>query len=158
MPMATAVYTNHVRSYKKDDDSDDDDQYITSQRNIPITDHYENIHTKKSSPILNLENDDDDEDSVSPRKRRATKVDASRARIPADAKWIINPKSTFQSRWDVLMMVLLIYTAIVTPFETGFVETSMGFLFVLNRFVDFWFFIDLFLQFMTPYYSSERGG
>jgi potassium voltage-gated channel Eag-related subfamily H protein 7 len=158
MPMATAVYTNHVRSYKKDDDSDDDDQYITSQRNIPITDHYDNIHTKESSPILNLENDDDDEDSVSPRKRRATKVDASRARIPADAKWIINPKSTFQSRWDVLMMVLLIYTAIVTPFETGFVETSMGFLFVLNRFVDFWFFIDLFLQFMTPYYSSERGG
>ena len=51
MPMATAVYTNHVRSYKKDDDSDDDDQYITSQRNIPITDHYENIHKKESSPI-----------------------------------------------------------------------------------------------------------
>jgi hypothetical protein len=145
MPVAAAVYANHVRSRKKDDSSESEDEEIKSQHKVPITEHYTNIHTSDSA--YGIDNGKDTEDEQPSKKRRATKVDASRARIPADAKWIINPKSAFQSRWDVLMMILLIYTAVVTPFETGFVETSFGFLFVLNRFVDFWFLVD-----RTSYY------
>ena len=84
--------------------------------------------------------------------------DGSRARLPKNAKYIIDPKSKFQQQWDIVMMILLIYTATVTPFEVGFLEADWNFLFFLNRFVDLCFCVDLVMQFMTPYYDADMGG
>ena len=51
-------------------------------------------------------------------------------------------------RWDGLMMILLFFTATVTPFEVCFMNaTGFDFLFWLNRVVDIGFIIDLVLQF-----------
>jgi len=86
--------------------------------------------------------------------------DSSRARIPRNTKCIIDPKSTFQSRWDVIMMVLLLFVAIVTPYEVGFleIEDMLHPLWIINRVVDLLFLQDLFQQFMTPFYNEEHGG
>ena len=37
-------------------------------------------------------------------------ADPGRARIPTDAKCIINPKSGFQANWDIVMMSLQLWT------------------------------------------------
>jgi hypothetical protein len=139
-----AYKLNHQGNQKeKNEDEEDFD--------VPIISKYENMQsTDPTDP-------DEEEPDVNSSSTRQF-VDKSRARIPSDAKYIINPKSSFQINWDVLMMVLLIYTAIVTPFETGFVETKFNFLFGLNRIVDVLFLCDLFLQFFTPFYSNETGG
>ena len=84
--------------------------------------------------------------------------DPSRARIPAEVKCIINPRSVFQSRWDLFIVLLLLFTAIVTPWEVAFLEPAWNWLYVLNRFVDAGFCMDLACQFMTPYYSQKYMG
>ena len=58
----------------------------------------------------------------------------------------------------MLMILLLIFTAIVTPWEVAFLEPAWNFLYGLNRVVDFGFTVDLFCQFFTPFYSDDDMG
>lgn len=46
---------------------------------------------------------------------------------------VINPHCTYVKRWDIIMVFMLVYTAIVSPFETAFLETKLDGLFVINR-------------------------
>merc|ERR1719162_2417172 len=62
-------------------------------------------------------------------------------------KGLIDPKGNFMLNWDVVMMVLLIFTALVTPFEVAFLETKIDGLFCINRLVDLGFLIDMFINF-----------
>ena len=84
--------------------------------------------------------------------------DPGQARIPTGAKCVIDPRGQFQSKWDLFMIALLIFTAIVTPWEVAFLEPAWNGLYVLNRFVDLGFTIDLFCQFFTPFYSDDDMG
>lgn len=45
-------------------------------------------------------------------------------------------RSPFMKNWDLLMALLLLFTATVTPFEVAFLETKVDVLFVLNRLID----------------------
>ena len=85
-------------------------------------------------------------------------ADPGRARIPTDAKCIINPKSGFQANWDIIMILCLLFTLVVTPFEVAYIEPQFDALYIINRFVDLLFLTDLFCQFFTPYYDSQMGG
>ncbi|KAJ3319969.1 hypothetical protein HDV06_005787 [Boothiomyces sp. JEL0866] len=66
----------------------------------------------------------------------------------------------FLKRWDSLALLLLLFTASVTPFETAFI-TEVGVpidtLFLLNRFVDVIFFLDIFVQLRTPFRDIRTG-
>ena len=53
--------------------------------------------------------------------------------VPRSSPWMKN--------WDLLMAMLLLFTASVTPFEVAFLETEVNFLFFLNRLVDLLFFL-----------------
>jgi potassium voltage-gated channel Eag-related subfamily H protein 7 len=67
---------------------------------------------------------------------------------------IIDPRQTTTLRWDALVMVLLIYTAYITPYEVAFLETRINVMFAINRFVDLVFLIDLFKNFVTAYFDD----
>ena len=45
-------------------------------------------------------------------------------------------QTAFVSRWSFYIVLLLLYTAIVTPVEVAFLTTSLDALFVFNRVVD----------------------
>ena len=65
-----------------------------------------------------------------------------RGHLPSDAScMILDPKSQGLKRWDVFIMFLLLYTAIVTPYEVGFSEPQLDFWFFLNRFIDLSFLV-----------------
>ena len=71
---------------------------------------------------------------------------------------IISPKSKFSQRWDVLMILLLLYTAIVTPFEVAYIAESVPELLIfLNRLVDLCFFTDIIINFMLAYEMEDEG-
>ena len=59
-----------------------------------------------------------------------------RVRAHARVTCVIAVQATFLSRWDVYVVLLLVYTAVVTPVEVAFLTTSLNALFVLNRIVD----------------------
>ena len=76
-------------------------------------------------------------------------------------KWLLNPRSPFCSNWDICTALLLLFVAIVTPFEVGFLETDLDsrllWLFIFNRITDIWFFMDLVFNFFLPYRVSSHG-
>jgi hypothetical protein len=47
----------------------------------------------------------------------------------------------FFKRWDVAMVLALMFTATVTPFEVAFLSTDFNTMFLVNRFVDLIFLI-----------------
>ncbi|ETV78686.1 hypothetical protein H257_07540 [Aphanomyces astaci] len=70
----------------------------------------------------------------------------------------IHPHSAMMKNWDVLSIALIVFTAVVTPFETAFaVATVDSFLFVLNRIVDICFFADAILHFFVMYYDEANS-
>ena len=79
------------------------------------------------------------------------------------AKCLIPPKGKLRSRWDILVLLALAFTALVTPVETAFfkspasLEEAIDVLFIVNRIVDAIFIVDIFLNFATPVYSSQHA-
>ena len=80
-------------------------------------------------------------------------------------KWLIDPRySTFSQIWDVVTMLALVFTALVTPFEVSFLSAptkwaDIDMLFILNRLIDVIFSADLVLNFfmMFPMADPEQG-
>ena len=62
--------------------------------------------------------------------------------------------------WDMVTGVALIFTALLTPFEVGFIPArgEVDGLFVFNRLIDFLFICDMCLQFLLMYPSAREGG
>jgi hypothetical protein len=67
-----------------------------------------------------------------------------------------NPLSKKLMYWDIVTSTAMLYTAFVTPFEVGSLnsDTSGDALFMLNRAVDGVFLLDIFLTFFVPYRAS----
>ena len=85
----------------------------------------------------------------------------------AKKKYIIDPRSsTTIAWWDGVAALALFFTALVTPYEVAFLDSATvpdgpWVLFVINRFVDLIFLIDLCLQFFIAFPDREnnnRGG
>ena len=77
------------------------------------------------------------------------------ANDPAVARRVIDPRSPRMQSWDLLIGLLLVYTALVTPYEVAFLETTWpSVLFVINRFVDLCFLTDLVMNFFLAYYDA----
>ena len=81
------------------------------------------------------------------------KVNFNRPQLLKD-KFIIDPRtSRFYTRWSWLTSFALIFTAIMTPVEVGFMDIPADRwadgLFITNRCVDIIFIIDVLMQFFT---------
>ena len=71
---------------------------------------------------------------------------------------VISPRTWYMRRWDMVTLVLLLFTAVVTPVEVAFLETSLwSVLFWINRSVDSLFVIDIFLNFFVAIIDPEDG-
>lgn len=71
---------------------------------------------------------------------------------------LLNPESCFHNFWDWVTVNLLVFTALITPYEVAFSPNDRTFDFILegadalfwvNRLVDFLFLVDIFLHFNT---------
>jgi potassium voltage-gated channel Eag-related subfamily H protein 7 len=83
--------------------------------------------------------------------------------------WIIDPRTTrYLPLWDVLMVLALLFTATVTPYELSFLpepDTNARLgqadgspnLFIANRIIDLLFMIDVLLCFRLMYYDRRTG-
>ena len=76
-----------------------------------------------------------------------------------DRVFAIDPReSPILSVWDCITTTALAYTAVLTPFEVGFLPASVTVdtWFVLNRFLDVIFILDMVLQFFVVYQSVNE--
>ena len=72
-----------------------------------------------------------------------------------DGMIMLDPTHWFMRKWVNLITILLLFVAFVTPFEVAFLSTKPDLLFVINRFVDIGFIVDMIFQFFLPYYDSD---
>ena len=61
----------------------------------------------------------------------------------AQTSWLIDPSSVSARRWEIIMLVSLLWTALATPVETAFWDTQLDVLFGINRVVDLVFCNDI---------------
>ena len=98
------------------------------------------------------------------RELKTTVVDTAEYKVRTSVRpwWIIDPRSSKKMQtWDFVITAALIFTAFVTPVEVSFMpppETALDALFIINRFVDVIFIIDMALQFVLMYPEEGREG
>jgi hypothetical protein len=81
-----------------------------------------------------------------------------RARELKRSKYLLDPRtSKLMPNWDVVTSIALIFTAIMTPVEVGFMDIPADRwadgLFITNRCVDIIFILDVLMQFFIMYAS-----
>lgn len=81
-------------------------------------------------------------------------VDIMRKVLKTHSRCLL-PHSRWVERWDLVMIFLLIFVSVVTPFEVGFVTGGMHMLFYVNCVIDLFFVADMLMQF---YLAFEEEG
>lgn len=75
---------------------------------------------------------------------------------------IIDPRtSLFIGNWDLIIMMLLLFTTLITPYEVIFMAAvpEVTTLFVINRIVDGSFIVDMYVQFNLAFQAPpDKGG
>ena len=88
------------------------------------------VHSKyeeerKEDPLVDSDCDSPRDGATLKKKKTMANADPDRASLPEDRPfYIINPKHWYMSRWDVVMILALVFTALVTPFEVAFIKSK----------------------------------
>jgi hypothetical protein len=69
---------------------------------------------------------------------------------------LIRPDNPTLHKWDIVMILAILFSAVVTPFEVAFIETKFDALFIVNRIVDALFVVDMYIQFHLMYYDEDH--
>jgi len=83
-----------------------------------------------------------------------------RRRLRKSNRMLLNPNSRRIQQWDLVMICLLLYTAIVAPYEVCMMWEDNGYdgLYFLNNVVSLCFAVDIVLNFFMPFRESTRQG
>lgn len=74
----------------------------------------------------------------------------------ARLKLVLMPNSKIKTVWNLVMTILLIYTATFTPYRTAFIEEGGMALLIIDYIVDALFFIDIIMNFVSAYEINNR--
>ena len=71
-------------------------------------------------------------------------------------KYQINPEGSLKKVWDIIIVILLLYTATYSPYRTAFMADDFSQLyFVFELCVDSLFFLDIIISFLTPFQMRD---
>ena len=72
-------------------------------------------------------------------------------------KWFLLPESSNKLKWDMLSVVLLVWTIIVSPIKFGFdvADRCASAMWIMDAVVDIFFMVDLLLTFVTATYINN---
>ena len=92
-----------------------------------------------------------------PPRTSLTRRELKRAHEPTA---LFHPATPFMKKWDMVTLVLLVFTATVTPFEVSFLDPQVSIvdgLFWVDRLVDFLFAVDVFINFTLCYFDAATA-
>jgi hypothetical protein len=67
------------------------------------------------------------------------------------------PESKFKKMWNVVIIVLLMYTACFVPYKTSFLDDDPQALFIWELIVDSLFILDMFVNFLSAFEDVDTG-
>jgi hypothetical protein len=77
-------------------------------------------------------------------------------KIESENRVLIHPTGQFATRWDVVLILSMLFTCFVTPYEIALLATNWDMLFVCNRVVDIIFTVDLIVNFRMMFYNEQE--
>ena len=91
---------------------------------------------------------------------RATKILIPYHDLPTNESTpfgIIHPNSWFKAIWNIIVVLLLLYTASFTPFVLAFIDITVNdSIFWVENVVTILFFLDFIVNFSSAYYNKEK--
>jgi len=72
-------------------------------------------------------------------------------------KWVLSPTSDFKKKWDIAQAFILFYLAILVPIRVGFSIQAFGAGYVLDLFVDIYFWLDIIVNFRSGFEDQQEG-
>ena len=101
-------------------------------------------------------------EKTSGKRKRDAQSTVKRLKEMQQVGYVIDPRqSKWIGKWDMLMVLALVFTAAVTPVEVSFLKEGEYItpLWTINRVVDLCFMLDICLTFQLAYQeSTENGG
>ena len=73
------------------------------------------------------------------------------------SEWVLMPHSKEIQRWDLVMLWSLVFVAIVTPFQVGFLSSQFDVLFGVNTTIDLLFLGDIVVNFHRVFFDRKHG-
>jgi len=70
---------------------------------------------------------------------------------------ILMPDNKFRMAWNIVTMLLLLYTASFVPYRTSFIEVAPNGLVVWEWIVDGLFIIDIFINFVSAFENQDKN-
>ncbi|CAI2370102.1 unnamed protein product [Moneuplotes crassus] len=70
---------------------------------------------------------------------------------------LIFPNSRFKITWDLIIIVLSVYNAILIPYQFAYTIHADVIIEIFNRFTDVAFMVDILIHFRTAYVNSKTG-
>lgn len=71
--------------------------------------------------------------------------------------FILMPENKFRMAWNLVTMLLLLYTATFVPFRTSFIDEAPAALTIWEWIVDALFSLDLLINFISAYENSDKN-
>ena len=72
------------------------------------------------------------------------------------AKFIMSPEGSFHKVWDIILVLLLVYTAIFVPYKIAFYDEDPMIVIIVDYCVDILFFTDVIVNFLTSIEDPVR--
>ena len=106
--------------------------------------------------LLKVARDIDAQDSKARGEIRRTS--SGREYLLRRPKITVDPRGKFRQRWDVASVVFITYSSLMLPFDAAFNFTEPLGLLIVHWMIDFFFGLDIFLNFITGVDESEEDG
>lgn len=92
-----------------------------------------------------------------PQKPEANELQSVDLSVANRTRCIILPSNKLKQAWDIYVMALLVYTALIIPFRVCFnVEDKSAFGIFFDLWFDLSFTVDIVLNFFSAYYFKEK--
>ena len=75
----------------------------------------------------------------------------------AQEQQVTFPTEVWKERWDMLILVLILYSACAVPFRIGFASDAAGVVWLFEAGMTVLFLCDVYLSFRTAYYDNDEG-
>lgn len=65
------------------------------------------------------------------------------------------PDSKFKTFWNITVILLLLYTSTVVPFQVAFIDVDSDFSRIINYMIDLLFAMDIIVNFFSAYITRN---
>jgi|EP00966_Prymnesium_polylepis_P042398 hypothetical protein len=109
-----------------------------------------------ATTVRTSQNGEDEKSKVDAEQENDSKKWHSPVETPPPNGIIIPTAGSWKQRWDLGILVLILYSSVVVPYRVCFDEDASGIAWIFEASMSFFFLFDVFLNFRTAYFQEGQ--